>query len=288
MPRQRLLAVLACTALAACGARHAASPQATPAARARAAAAPRAESAAPAPVAALPKAEAVADGESVGDATFTVSPIARAIAGTAPQPVPAIPARWVAGKHYRVLVPTQPTSSSPDKVEVVEVFWYGCPHCFRLEPGLENWDAKARRPYVQLRRVPIIWEPDPVKRAHARLYYTLEALGKADALAMDVFREIHVSLNPLVDPTSPANTEQLQKAFLVAHGVSAADFDRTYRSPGVEANLQRAEQLAQRYQITGVPTLVVAGKYTADVSSAGSESDLFTLAGDLAASEHHR
>ena len=102
-----------------------------------------------------------------------------------------------------------------------------------------------------------------------------------------MYREIHVNQNPLV-ATDAARTEQLQKDFLLAHGVSAADFDRTYHSFSVESNLQRAGQLALRYRITGVPSIVVNGRYTTDVSSAGSESQLLTLITDLATAEHRR
>jgi len=112
-----------------------------------------------------------------------------------------------------------------------------------------------------------------------------EALNKLEALHSVVFHEIHVNNNLLVD-RDPEKTEKLHRAFLKANGVPEAEFDRTYRSFSVESKLQRAEQLTHRYRVTGVPMMVVNGKYTADVGSAGSEPQLVTLVNDLAAAEH--
>jgi thiol:disulfide interchange protein DsbA len=213
------------------------------------------------------------------------SPIASAVAATTPSVAAAIPSRWVDGKNYSTLVPAQPTSSTPDKVEVVEVFWYGCPHCFALDPSLETWRTKNKAAYIDFVRVPVMWQP--VHKAHARLFYTIQALGKYEQLHAAVFREIHVKNNVLVSRSGDdKETEQLQKKFLMENGVSAADFDRTYRSFSVESKLQRADELTKRYKVTGVPFFVVNGKYTADVGTAGGEPQLITMIDDLAAAEH--
>jgi protein dithiol oxidoreductase (disulfide-forming) len=265
--------------------------------------APQAPAASPAPVAqtqtpAAPAASPVAqeanaaangnqtgDEESVSDQPLSISPIAKAVAANAgPSPAP-IPSKWVDGQNYITLVPAQPTAVAPDKVEVVEVFWYGCPHCFQFDPYLENWRKTAKPPYVEFRRMHVIW--NEVTRAHARLFYTMEALGKLEELHSVVFREIHVNQNGLIG-SDPAATEQLQKTFLTAHGVSPADFDRAYHSFSVESKLSQAEQMTQRYRATGVPMMVVNGKYTTDVSSAGGEAQLLALINDLAAAEHKR
>jgi len=215
------------------------------------------------------------------------SPIASAMAATTPSTAAPIPSRWVDGKNYSTLVPAQPTSSSPDKVEVVEVFWYGCPHCFALDPSLETWRSKNKAPYVEFVRVPVMW--GPVHKQHARLYYTIQALGKYEQLHSAVFREIHVMNNFLASKTGDEKeAEQMQKKFLTEHGVSAADFDKTYRSFSVESKLARADELTRRYKVTGVPFFVVNGKYTTDVGTAGGEAQLITLIDDLAAAEHKR
>jgi thiol:disulfide interchange protein DsbA len=216
------------------------------------------------------------------------SPIAAAVAaGTTPVGTP-IPSKWIDGKHYTSLVPAQPTSVAPGKVEVVEVFWYHCPHCFAFDPSIENWRHSNKAPYVEFVRVPVMWSNNPSTEPLARLYYTIEALGKTETLHPLVFREIHVKNNPLFVNGDPAGTERAHKAFLTANGVSSADFDKTYRSFSVESKLQRAEQLTRRYKVLGVPYFVVNGRYTADVGTAGGEAQLLTLIDDLAASERKR
>jgi thiol:disulfide interchange protein DsbA len=194
----------------------------------------------------------------------------------------AIPARWTEGKSYTSLVPAQPTSAASDKVEVVEMFWYGSGDCFHLESAFEDWRKQGKLAFVEIVRVPVI--SNSATRAHARLFYTLQALGKLEQLHSAVFREIHVDDRYLVD-ADPVTTEELQRAFLKAHGVLDEDFDRVYRSFYVESKLQRAEQLTRLYKVTDVPLMVVNGKYTADVATAGGDTELLELVHDLAASE---
>jgi thiol:disulfide interchange protein DsbA len=276
-------ALLLCLALAACGSRESGQTSsetaAPPTATAVAPATPPAAAAAPASATKI--AEPGENVESV-DVANLASPISTAVAANSPAPAARIPSRWVAGTNYTTLVPAQPTNVSPDKVEVTEIFWFGCGHCYHFDPYLENWRKKAKPAYVEFARMPVMWN-DPT-RQHARLYYTIEALGRADDLVPAAFREIHVNGNALVDH-DPARTEALQFDFLKAHGVSEADFKRTYRSFDVETKLQRAEQMTRRYQVTGVPLIVVNGKYTADVGTAGGETQLLELINDLAASE---
>ena len=240
---------------------------------------------APAPVAGSGPPAAVEEDADNAEPAGGRSPVAAAAKARAPATAAKIPPNWVEGKSYLTLVPVQPTSVAPDKVEVVEVFWYGCGHCFHIDPTLEAWRRKGKPAFVQFVRVPVMW--NDVTRAHARLFYTLEALDKLEALHAVVYREIHVNNNLLVD-RDPEKTEQVHRAFLKANGVPEAEFDRTYRSFSVESKLQRAEQLTHRYKVTGVPVMVVNGRYTADVGTAGSEAQLITLINDLAASEHKR
>src|SRR6516165_1016068 len=174
------------------------------------------------------------------------------------------------------------------KVEVMEVFWLACPHCYELEPHIRSW-LKSKPAYVEFVRVPVIWQD--VHRAHARLFYTLEALGRDD-LVETAFDTIHEDIGnripPLVGQTEE-ETFRLQQQFAVQHGISAADFARAYNDFGVSSNLQHAEEITQRYHVQSVPFFVVGGKYSTDVAKAGSESRLFELLNDLAASEHtHR
>ena len=214
--------------------------------------------------------------EDRGDAALE-----RLAALPADQQLPA--GKWKAGTNYTPLVPAQPTSVGPGKVEVVEVFWYGCPHCSALEPFIQSW-VKNKPEYVELVRVPVMW--GPVHRAHAKLFYMLRALNRAD-LDQKVFDTIHKDGNMLV-----ANDEQvtrkMQLDFLKANGVSVEDFNKAWDSFTVSTGLQRAEQLTERYKVQGVPLIVINGKYTTDPGMAGGPGQLLQLINDLAASEKQR
>ncbi len=190
--------------------------------------------------------------------------------------------KWKAGVNYDPIVPAQPTSVGPGKVEVMEVFWLGCPHCYALEPYVENW-LKSKPAYITFVRVPVMW--GPVHQAHARLYYTVVELHRAD-LFEKAFDTIHKDNNPLVANTDQA-TFNLQLAFATANGIKAEDFTRVYRSMAVATDLQRAQDVTERFNVTGVPMVVVDGKYSTDVGKAGSPQALFAVIDDLAAADHH-
>ena len=181
------------------------------------------------------------------------------------------------GTNYRKIVPAQPTAVTPGKVEVLEVFWYGCAHCFALDPALESWRNKGKAQYVEFVRIPAMWNDGT--RMHARLFYTAEALGKLEALHTQLFREIHVNGDPL-------NTVEKMTAFFKKQGVSPDAFQKAFSSFAVESKLQRADFLNRRYRINSVPTFVVNGKYVTDVGQAGGEQQLFALIEELAAHEH--
>jgi thiol:disulfide interchange protein DsbA len=181
------------------------------------------------------------------------------------------------GTNYAKVVPAQPTSVGPGQVEVVEVFWYGCGHCFALDPAVESWRQKDKPGYVQFVRIPAMW--NDATRMHARLFYTVEALGKLDQLHTAIFREINVKGNPL-------NTVEKITAFFREHGVTPDEFQKAFSSFAVENKLQRADFLNRRYRIESVPTVIVNGKYRTDVGMAGSEQQLFALIGELSAAEH--
>jgi protein dithiol oxidoreductase (disulfide-forming) len=179
------------------------------------------------------------------------------------------------GVQYKLLKPPVPSELAPGKVEVVEAFWYACGHCYVLEPKLEAWNTKGRPAYVQLVRLPATW--NEITKNHARLFYTIEILGKPQ-LHAEAFREINVKGNRL-------DTPEKIEAFFVSKGVSAPEFQKTFSSFAVESKLRKAEEMNKRYRITGTPTLVVAGKYVTDVGMAGGEDELFRIVNALAARE---
>jgi thiol:disulfide interchange protein DsbA len=192
--------------------------------------------------------------------------------------------KWVAGTNYKVLSPAQPTDAPPGKIEVIEFFWYGCPHCYVLEPYIETW-LKDKPAYIEFKRVPVMF--GEVHRAHARLFYTLQALGKADELTSKVFDQIHQQRDPLYAPDDEKGTLQDQLHFAKANGINEADYLSAYNSFGVQANLQKADDLMRRDRIEGVPSIVIAGKYESDIGMAGNQANLIQLTDDLAAAEKH-
>jgi thiol:disulfide interchange protein DsbA len=178
------------------------------------------------------------------------------------------------GFDYQRIAPPLPTDT-PGKVEVVELFWYGCPHCFRFEPIVERW-LESKPDDVAFKRVPAIfrdsWAP------LARAYYTAEALGVLDRLHMALFEAIHLKRRNL-------NSEGALRTFFQEHGVSGEDFDRTYRSFAVESKVRRAMDLTRRYGINGVPSMVVDGKFRTDGTLAGGLDEVPKIVDHLVATE---
>jgi thiol:disulfide interchange protein DsbA len=228
--------------------------------------------------------EATASQESTGDEAADDkrdASLERLAAMPSDQQLPV--GQWKPGVNYTPVVPAQPTSVAAGKVEVLEVFWYACPHCYALEPFIQNW-LKNKPEYVQFIRVPVMW--GPVHRAHAKLFYVLEALNRKD-LHDKVFDAIHKQQQMLVG-NDEASTKTVQLNFAAANGIKAEDFNKAWDSFTVTANLQRAEELTQRYRVEGVPLVVVNGKYSTDVSHAGGQGQLLALINDLAASEKRK
>lgn len=171
----------------------------------------------------------------------------------------AAPAKPVAptykeGVNYQPVLPAQPTSTEPGQIEVLDFFWYGCPHCNALEPYLETWE-RSKSANVVLRRVPAILEPD--WEPAARAYYTADALGLLPRSHMATFNEIHQNTHQL------NNEADFQAFFVRVFGVDGKKFADTWSSPAVDAKIAQAKVMAERYGLVdyGVPTLVVDGKW---------------------------
>jgi thiol:disulfide interchange protein DsbA len=196
--------------------------------------------------------------------------------------------QWQEGTNYTRMVPAQPTSVAAGQVEVLEFFWYACPHCYALEPTVTAW-LKSKPAYVSFSRVPVLWNEG--HRSLARLFYTLDSMGKLNDAHGEIFKEIQVNGDPLIgpDPNNAAAAERVQLSFIKRLGISEADFEKEYHGFNVETAMQRADQLVQRYRITAVPMFVVNGKYVTDMSMAGAADHperLMSLINDLAAQEH--
>ena len=186
--------------------------------------------------------------------------------------------RFEAGKHYALLTPAQPTSTDPGKVEVAEIFMFGCPGCYGFEPYIEAW-LKQKPDYINFVRIPAQWSSHPESPLHARAYYTAEALGKLGEIERPFFDEVHMKGNLL-------DSEEKLATFFAAHGVDAAKFKSTFNSFAVNAKLKRADELVQRYRVQSTPSVVVNGKYLTVGRMAGSVEAWFAIIEDLAAREH--
>ncbi len=155
------------------------------------------------------------------------------------------------GVDYLTLDKPAPTEAAPGKIEVVEFFWYSCPHCNRFEPQLEDWAKKMPKDVI-LRRVPIAFRPD--FEPQQRLYYVLEAMNKVDELHKKVFYAIHVEKQAL-------NTLPLIADWVEKQGIDKAKFTEAYNSFPVATKTRKATLLQDAYKVDGVPALGVAGKY---------------------------
>lgn len=173
------------------------------------------------------------------------------------------------GIDYKKIDPPQPTSAPTGKIEVDEMFWYGCPHCFHFEPKLLEW-LKHKPKDVVFVRIPAVF-PGPEHWAFgAKIFYTEKALGVLSKTHEAVFNAIHIDHQPM-------STEAEVQKFFARHGVPAKEFNDAFHSFGVYTEVRRAADLSRRYQITGVPTLVVDGKYRVDADLAGGQERMLKI-----------
>ena len=175
------------------------------------------------------------------------------------------------GIDYQLVTPAQPTSTG-DKIEVVELFWYGCPHCFQLEPLLNKWKAEGKPANAEFVRIPA--SLNPKWELHARAYYAAEVLGILDKSHEALFDAMHAQKKRM-------NTEEELAEFHAGFGVSASDFRNAMHSFAVETKVRRAKQLSERYGITGVPMLIVNGKYRTGATLTGSNEALLNVVNAL-------
>lgn len=191
--------------------------------------------------------------------------VAAFLAASAALVLPAAQAQPKSGADYSELKAVQPVEGK-GRVEVVEFFWYRCPHCYSLEPSLEAWVKKLPAD-VHFVRIPAVlsdnWAID------ARIFYAFEALGVLDKVHRSFFDAIHK--DRLNIASEPAMNEWLGK-----NGIDRKKFDDAVKSFGVQAKVKRAAQLSAAYQLDGVPMLAVQGKYTVSAEQGGTQSGMLT------------
>jgi protein dithiol oxidoreductase (disulfide-forming) len=174
------------------------------------------------------------------------------------------------GHDYARLKSPQPVTTGK-KVEVLEFFWYRCPHCFQLEPSLDTW-LKTLPQDAQVRRVPAVFRDDWMQGA--KLYYTLEQMGQLGKLHRKVFDAYHVENINLNEPA-------VLGSWIAQQGVDRKKFEGIYNSFSTQSKANQGARLATTYGITGVPAFIIDGKYTTSVGMVGSEARLFEVLDQL-------
>jgi thiol:disulfide interchange protein DsbA len=177
----------------------------------------------------------------------------------------------VEGTHYTRLAQPVAVTVPAGKIEVIEFFSYGCPHCFALEPTLETWVKRLPNDVV-LKRVPVAF--NALYENYQKIFFALEAMGQLDAMHRKVFNAIHVQKLRLDKEADIA-------AFMTANGIDGAKFIEHYKSFSVQTKARQAHQLSQSYKIDGVPTLAVQGRYLTSGSLAGSNERALAVADAL-------
>ncbi|MCU7892042.1 MAG: thiol:disulfide interchange protein DsbA/DsbL [Candidatus Thiodiazotropha sp. (ex Ustalcina ferruginea)] len=182
-------------------------------------------------------------------------------------------AEW--GEGWDPIDPPVATTASEGKVEVIEFFWYGCPHCYHMEPQLEEW-LKNKPENVEFIRIPA-----PLNSkwtVHAQFFYAAEILGLTEKLHNPLFTAIHDKKRKLYDKDSLID-------FAVEHGADRQQFIDALNSFGVYVKVQNARKLGQRYQLDGVPAIGINGKYKTSGSLAGTYSKMFEIVTQLVSKE---
>ena len=170
------------------------------------------------------------------------------------------------GEHYQLISPPVPTTAK-DGVEVVELFWYGCGHCFTFEPILEDW-LKQKPEGVSFRRVPAVFAQNWVP--HARAFYAAAALGVSDKLHRPLFDAIHVDGRKVF-------SEDSLISFASEVGIPEDEFRQAYDGFAIDGKVKQAMLATRDYQIDGVPSVIVAGKYRVTASMAGGQAEMLKL-----------
>ena len=184
--------------------------------------------------------------------------------------VPVQAEEFKAGVDYELVTPPQPVQDAA-KVEVMEFFWYGCPHCYHFEPDLNAW-LKRKPANVAFIRQPAIFSA--LWGAHAKAFFTADALGVLDRLHPDFYEAIQNQHEKL-------ENEEVLSQFFARHGVAEAEFRKAYKSFAVDAKMRQAEPMGARYGITGTPSLIVNGKYRISPSQAKSFPRMVAILDEL-------
>lgn len=187
---------------------------------------------------------------------------------------PVVEATYKEGQHY-VVIPEPVRTRDQEKIEVVEVFWYGCSHCYTFEPIVKEWE-KDQPADVDFWQSPAMWRD--VMVTHARAFFTAQQLNKFEELHPVIFSAMNDARNPLANEAAVA-------ALFAKHGVSEEQFNKAFNSFAVTSGVRLADSRARSYRVTGTPEMVVNGKYRTTGSMAGSQRDMLKVVDFLVAKE---
>jgi thiol:disulfide interchange protein DsbA len=175
-----------------------------------------------------------------------------------------------AADEYLIISPSQPIQN-PGKIEVVEVFWYGCPHCYDIEPYLDKW-LETKADDVDFIRMPGIFRKSWIP--HAKAFYAAEKMGVLDKFHQPLFHELHKKRKKVFEKDSIIE-------FAGNLGIDEDEFEKAYESDEVEAKVKQAFLMGQRYKVPGTPAMIVNGKYLVSGSTAGNFGNAFKVINQL-------
>ncbi len=176
----------------------------------------------------------------------------------------------MANDGYTVISPAQPTETG-DKIEVLEVFWYACPHCYDFEPHINKW-LETKADDIEFRRMPGIFRKSWIP--HAKAYYTALKLNALDKIHSPLFDAIHREKKKIYDDDSLED-------FFDDQGIDNKQFSKVYESDEIDTQVKQAFVMGQRYKITGVPAVIVNGKYLVTGTTAGSFENMLKVVNTL-------
>ncbi|MEP3350432.1 MAG: thiol:disulfide interchange protein DsbA/DsbL [Marinomonas sp.] len=180
--------------------------------------------------------------------------------------LPAFAAEYSDGNGYTT-IKTPVRTSDPSKIEVTEIFWYGCPHCYSLEPITLAWKNNAPSD-VDFNFLPAVFGRNWL--AHAKAFYVADLLGLEEKMRADIFNTIHVERRPL-------NSEDALASFFAKYGVSEDEFRKQYNSFAVNSRLKQADAKIRAYGARGVPGLIVNGKYLVTAETARGNENIYKV-----------
>lgn len=182
------------------------------------------------------------------------------------------------GVHFVELFQPLTVDAPADKIEVADVFWYGCPHCYHLEPGLQKWKKTAAED-IQVVSIPAVMNPS--WELHAKAFYAAEAMGILDKVHVPLFQAIH-------DQGRRLFSEDALLKFFGSRGIDVAKFKAAMESMAVATKVKRADKLGKEAALTGVPALIVAGRYRVLSGGVRSYDEMFQVVDFLVEKERSR